>query len=166
MSKMVHGTLFGRASISDGNPTPLRYYLSAGLGGNSPLRCDRGDNWGIGWYYVSASDEFGPLPRAIFDPQDGSGVEVFYNFQVTPWLNVTPDVQSSRQQECEKVAKRCMRSLAGAKWRTNHETVFEFVYKAAITPRIGLQPDLQYIVSPSGIHRDALAVGVRLQVVL
>jgi porin len=23
----------------------------------------------------------------------GSGVEVFHNFQVTPWLNVTPDVQ-------------------------------------------------------------------------
>jgi porin len=33
------------------------------------------------------------LPRLLLDPQDGSGVEVFYNFQVTPWLNVTPDVQ-------------------------------------------------------------------------
>ena len=85
--------LFGRASISDGNPTPLRYFLSAGVGGNSQLRCGHDDNWGIGWYYVGASNEFGPLPRAIFDPQDGSGVEVFYNFQVTPWLNVTPDVQ-------------------------------------------------------------------------
>jgi porin len=84
--------LFGRASISDGNPTPLRYFLSTGIGGNSPLR-DGSDNWGIGWYYVGASDEFGPLPRALFDPQDGTGVELFYNFQVTPWLNVTPDFQ-------------------------------------------------------------------------
>lgn len=88
--------LFGRASISDGNPTPLRYFLSTGIGGNSPLRCDRGDNWGIGWYFVGASNEFGPLPRALFDPQDGQGLEMFYNFQVTPWLNVTPDLQFIR----------------------------------------------------------------------
>lgn len=49
---------------------------------------------------------------------------------------------------------------------TNQETVFEFFYKAEITPRISIQPDLQYIVTPSGIHRDALAVGVRFQVTL
>jgi porin len=88
--------LFGRASLSDGNPTPLRYFLSLGVGGHSQLRCDRDDNWGIGWYYVGASNEFGPLPRALFDPQDGTGVEMFYNFQVTPWLNVTPDIQFVR----------------------------------------------------------------------
>ena len=85
--------LFGRASISD--PTPLSYFLSLGLGGNSPLR-EHQDNWGIGWYHVGASDEFGPLPRALFDPQDGTGVELFYNFQATSWLNVTPDVQFVR----------------------------------------------------------------------
>ena len=87
--------LFGRASISDGNPTPLRYFLSLGLGGNSPLR-DHRDNWGIAWYHIGASNEFGPIPRALLDPQDGTGVEVFYNFQVTPWLNVAPDVQFVR----------------------------------------------------------------------
>jgi porin len=86
--------LFGRASISDGNPTPLRYFLSAGVGGNSPVRHQ--DNWGLGWYYVGASDEFGPVPRALLDPQDGTGVELFYNVQVTPWLNVSPDVQFIR----------------------------------------------------------------------
>ena len=85
--------LFGRASVSDGNPTPLRYFLSAGLGGNSPFRTERGDTFGAGWYYIGASDEFGPAPRLLLDPQDGSGIELFYNFQVTPWMNVTPDVQ-------------------------------------------------------------------------
>lgn len=87
--------MFGRASISDGNPTPLRYFLSLGIGGNSPLG-DHSDNWGLGWYFVGASNEFGPLPRLLLDPQDGTGVEAFYNFQVTPWLNVTPDVQYIR----------------------------------------------------------------------
>jgi porin len=47
---------------------------------------------------------------------------------------------------------------------TNEETVVELFYKAQLTPRTSVQPDLQYIFTPSGIHRDALAVGVRFQV--
>ncbi|MCY2968762.1 MAG: carbohydrate porin [Planctomycetota bacterium] len=85
--------LFGRASISDGNPTPLRYFLSAGLGGDSPLRPNRGDTFGLGWYYVGASTEFGAIPQFVFGPRDGTGLEAYYNIQVTPWLNVTPDLQ-------------------------------------------------------------------------
>jgi porin len=89
--------MFGRASVSDGNPTPIQYFLSAGIGGHSPLR-DHRDNWGIGWYYIGASEEFGPLPRTLLDPQDGTGVELFYNFEVTPWLNITPDIQYIRPE--------------------------------------------------------------------
>ncbi len=85
--------LFGRGSISDGNPTPIRYFLSAGLGGYSPLGRNRGDKFGLGWYYVGASNEFGPLPQALFGPRDGTGVETFYSFQATPWCTISPDVQ-------------------------------------------------------------------------
>ncbi len=85
--------LFGRASISDGNPTPIQYFLSAGIGGYSPVGQKRGDQFGVGWYYVGASNQFGPIPQAVFGPRDGQGVEAFYNFQVTPWMNITPDVQ-------------------------------------------------------------------------
>jgi porin len=46
---------------------------------------------------------------------------------------------------------------------TNRETVTEFFYRALLTPRVSLQPDVQYIASPSGIYRDALAVGVRFE---
>ena len=61
---------------------------------------------------------------------------------------------------------------AGVAWAelfqggTNQETVFELFYKARITDRMSVQPDLQYIASPSGIHRDAIAVGLRFQVTL
>ncbi len=88
--------LFGRASISDGNPTPFRYFLSAGIGGDSPLGCHRGDTFGVGWYYSGTSNDFGPLGQALLGPRDGVGVELYYNFQVTPWLNVTPDLQFLR----------------------------------------------------------------------
>ena len=39
-------------------------------------------------------------------------------------------------------------------------------YKAQITPLMSVQPDIQYVISPSGIYRDALVVGVRFQVAL
>lgn len=90
--------LFARASISDGNPTPIRHFLSAGLGGDSGLRVDKKDKWGLGWYYVGASSEFGPLPQFLYGPRNGTGCELFYNFQVTPWLNITPDVQYIRPE--------------------------------------------------------------------
>jgi porin len=88
--------LFGRASISDGNPTPFDFFLSAGVGGDTRLGNDRGDTFGIGWYYTGVSDEFGPIPRALFGPRDGTGVELYYKFQFTPWLAVTPDMQFIR----------------------------------------------------------------------
>jgi porin len=84
---------FGRASLSDGNPTPLRYFLSGGLGGNNPFRWNRGDTFGVGWYYIGGSNEFGPVPQTLFAPRDGTGVELFYKVRVTPWLHVTPDFQ-------------------------------------------------------------------------
>ncbi len=90
--------LFGRASISDGNPTPIRYFLSAGIGGYSPIRHRQGDQFGIGWYYTGMSNQFGPRPRAIFGVQDGMGIELFYNVQVTPWMNLTPDFQIVRPE--------------------------------------------------------------------
>jgi porin len=46
---------------------------------------------------------------------------------------------------------------------THQETVVEMFYKLQLTPSFSLQPDLQYIASPSGIHRDALAAGLRFQ---
>ena len=39
------------------------------------------------------TDQFGPVPRALFGPRNGMGVEWFYNIQATPWLNITPDLQ-------------------------------------------------------------------------
>lgn len=49
---------------------------------------------------------------------------------------------------------------------TKQETVTEVFYKTQLTPRMSLQPDLQYISSPSGIYRDALVVGVRFQLTM
>jgi porin len=85
--------MFGRAALTDGNPNPVQYFLSCGIGGYSPFRKRWGDRFGIGWYLNGASDQFGRLPRLLFGPQNGTGVELYYNFQLTGWLNFTPDIQ-------------------------------------------------------------------------
>jgi porin len=88
--------LFGRASVSDGNPTPFEYFLSLGIGGDTRYRDNRGDAFGIGWFFNGVTDKFGPAATAAFGPQKGTGVEAYYKFQLTPWLAVTPDVQFIR----------------------------------------------------------------------
>ncbi len=58
---------------------------------------------------------------------------------------------------------------AGVAWArldqggTNQETAVEVFYKAKLTPSMSVQPDIQYIATPSGIHPDALVVGMRFQ---
>jgi porin len=61
------------------------------------------------------------------------------------------------------------RDVAGAgvawvelfKGGTGQETVIEWFYKANVNSHLSIQPDMQYIVSPSGIYRDALVTGLR-----
>lgn len=88
--------LFGRASISDGNPTPYDYFLSLGVGGDTRFGNDRGDAFGIGWYYNGVSDSFSPAVSTLLGRREGTGLEVYYKFQLTPWMAVTPDLQYIR----------------------------------------------------------------------
>jgi len=46
---------------------------------------------------------------------------------------------------------------------TNEEMVTEVFYRATWKSRLSIQPDLQYIASPSGIFKDALAFGMRVE---
>jgi len=85
--------VFGRVGISDGNPNPIDWHLSFGIGGNSPIQCRENDTFGLGWYANGISDELGPVATAILGADDGQGIECFYNYAVTPWFHVTPDIQ-------------------------------------------------------------------------
>ena len=54
----------------------------------------RHDTFGIGWYYASTSSRIGTLITSQFGPiGDGQGVECFYNYEFTPAIRITPDVQ-------------------------------------------------------------------------
>lgn len=86
--------VFGRAAIADDQANPLPWLLSFGIGGNSPICGRHQDTFGAGWYLAGSSDEIGPFLQASLGPiEDGQGVELFYNVEVTPWCHVTADVQ-------------------------------------------------------------------------
>ncbi len=86
--------LFGRAGIADDNANPLSWFLSLGVGGHNPMRGHEADTFGAGWFVAGSSDEIGPILETVLGPiGDGHGVELFYNWQATPWLNITPDLQ-------------------------------------------------------------------------
>jgi porin len=85
---------FGRAGVADEVTNPLSWFLSFGLGGHSPYAGHEADTWGAGWFVAGSSSEIGPIIETVLGPiGDGHGVELFYNWQATPWLNVTPDLQ-------------------------------------------------------------------------
>ena len=49
--------LFGQLGVSDGNPNGLRWSLLAGIGGKGLIPGRSNDNWGIGYYYDSFSQD-------------------------------------------------------------------------------------------------------------
>lgn len=86
--------VFTRGGIADEDTNPLSYFLSVGIGGNSPIRGREQDTFGIGYYYAGLSEEIAPfIVAAAGNLGDGSGTELFYNYQATPHINVTPDLQ-------------------------------------------------------------------------
>ncbi|WP_417848085.1 carbohydrate porin [Thalassoglobus sp.] len=86
--------VFGRAGLGDDEANPLAWFLSFGVGGSSPLPGRKNDGFGAGWYYNGISDEIGPiLDLALGGVSDGHGLELYYRAQITPWFDVTPDVQ-------------------------------------------------------------------------
>jgi porin len=82
--------VFARSGVSDANPNPLQSFLSVGIGGDSPVLTRPRDRFGIGYYWAGTSRQLAPL---IDNIGDGQGVELFYNYAVTNWFYLTPDLQ-------------------------------------------------------------------------
>jgi porin len=85
---------FGRAGIADEDTSPMAWFLSFGIGGNVMSATRGGDTFGVGWYYAATSSQIGTLITSQFGLiGDGQGVECFYNYELTPAIRITPDVQ-------------------------------------------------------------------------
>ena len=93
--KPAHGWgAFSRFGVADDNTNPLSWFLSFGIGGNVPIASRPADTFGVGWYYANTSSQLGPLLSTVIGPVgNGQGVECFYNYQLTPAIRLTPDLQ-------------------------------------------------------------------------
>jgi porin len=96
--------VFGRFGASDGNPNPVHFFLSAGVGGKGIIPCRPLDRLGVGYYYIDVKSITlqGPLAERRF-LRDEQGMEAFYNIAITPWMQVTPDLQIIRGAQKESV---------------------------------------------------------------
>jgi porin len=88
--------VFGRFGAGDPDTNPIEWFASVGFGGVGLIPTRRRDTYGIGYYFTGLNDHLGNrsiLNRDLDRLQDGHGFEVFYNFEVVPWLHVSPDLQ-------------------------------------------------------------------------
>jgi porin len=86
--------LFGRFGATAGDPIPIQYFYSIGVGAKGPFESRPFDQCGIGYYYSSINNPSLQLPfttRKFL--QDEWGFEAYYNIALTRWLLLTPDIQ-------------------------------------------------------------------------
>lgn len=89
------GLFFG-AGTSDGNPNPIQYSFTAGIGGKGIVPGRPGDSFGIGWSRAQFSSDFVPFLRQRLDLglDHEDVVEAYYNAALTPALGLTLDLQA------------------------------------------------------------------------
>lgn len=81
--------IFGRFGLSDGDANYVHRFYSAGIGGTGLIPGRDRDRFGVGYYYLQLSDQ----RLGLLTDDSEQGVEVFYNVAVTPWFEMTADLQ-------------------------------------------------------------------------
>jgi porin len=94
--------LFGQVGVSDANPNPVGWSVIGGIGGTSPIPGRERDKFGAGLFYVGYSNQLKDSLRLLLPVRDESGIEIFYNYSVTPWLRLTADAQFIRPPRSDR----------------------------------------------------------------
>jgi len=96
--------IFGRFGASDGNPNPMQYFYSIGIGGKGMIPGRPLDRFGLGYYYVDVKSPKFTGPHATREfLRDEYGFEAFYSVAITPWAYFTPDIQVIRGAQKQKI---------------------------------------------------------------
>lgn len=92
--------LFSQVSFADNATSPITTFFDVGLGGNGLFAGRPGDEFGVAYAYTDLSDELKDnLDLPLLGAQRLRAehqLEVFYNLHVTPWLQLTGDLQIVR----------------------------------------------------------------------
>jgi porin len=82
--------VFGRVGNTDGVANPLNWFYSGGIGAKGLIPGRGQDSFGVGYFYIQAAKA-----RAldVLGFRDSQGFEAYYEFAITPWMHLTPDIQ-------------------------------------------------------------------------
>ena len=81
--------IFGRFGYGGSSGNVINLFGSFGVGGRGVIPTRPNDRYGIGWYFMDFPSSF----KTVAKLQSETGVEAFYNFAITPWAQLTADVQ-------------------------------------------------------------------------
>ena len=96
--------IFGRLGMSDGNPNPMHYFYSLGFGGKGIIPGRPIDRFGLGYYYITVRQPSFTSPLATVSfLRNEYGFEAFYDVALTPWMQLTPDIQVIRPAQRDTV---------------------------------------------------------------
>lgn len=90
--------VFGMSGISDGDPNPIGWNMTLGVGGSSLIPGRQRDTFGLGYFRLGLSNTFkallsAPLAPAGLTQRDEQGVELFYNANLKRWCQLSGDLQ-------------------------------------------------------------------------
>jgi porin len=85
--------IFFRAGVADPKTNSFQQFYSFGFGGKGIFPTRENDRFGIGYYYLKFSQDIPSALRKRLSLDHEQGVELFYNFEVFPWLHISPDLQ-------------------------------------------------------------------------
>ena len=85
--------VFGNFGIADQNPSPVRWFASAGISGASQFAGRQADSFGVAYFYLGVSEPLKNLAPLLLPLRDEHGLELYYNMAITPWCRITPDLQ-------------------------------------------------------------------------
>lgn len=79
--------------IADGNPNFFRWSGNVTLQANGIIPGRENDGMGAGYFYNEISSNVKQLVSPILDVRNSQGMEIYYKAAVTPWFNLTADLQ-------------------------------------------------------------------------
>jgi len=82
----------------------MKFFGSFGVGGKGVFDSRPHDQFGWGYYYIHVDNPTiqGPLQTAS-ELRNEYGFEWYYNFAITPWAMLTPDIQVVRGAQKDNV---------------------------------------------------------------
>lgn len=85
--------VYVKGAIADGNPNPIQSSIVGGVGGQGLFANRPQDHFGLGVFYWNFSSALESAVDPVIDFDNEYGLEAYYSYALTPWFNLTLDVQ-------------------------------------------------------------------------